>query len=440
MINLKNKRVGIWGLGVVGKSVLNYVKQFTSQIQILDKKAHEELLVILQTPTSLKEFLDNNDIIIPSPGISLLDYQKYAGKFVQELDIFSSESKIPTIAITGTLGKTTITSFTEQCIPNSVAAGNIGYAMLNVLNLQPQPKTVVLELSSYQLQHTKYFAPDIAVLTNFYPNHLDHHATMEEYLLAKCQIFKNQRNDQKSLIPYELIDQIEDIIQKVPSRVYLFCTNKPETDITYPTFYIENNNLILLSTSGEQCIIFDQIGKLPQTTFLQNWVAILATLYLYKIDLKTVMPTINALNLPEHRVELVAHFYNVAIYNDSKSTVWQATAKAVDRFPGKKIALFLGGLSKGTDRSPLIEHCKNQEITVFAFGKESESLNNLCEKYQVPCIQTTTLEAALDVFRKNYKKFDLLLFSPAGSSFDLFKNFEDRGTQFKAMIHKMIKA
>ena len=405
----------------------------------MDQKANNEHVVILQTPQSLQKFLDHNDIIIPSPGISLLDYQKYADKFVHELDIFASQSKIPTIAITGTLGKTTITSFTEQCIPNSVAAGNIGYAMLNVLNIQQLPKTVVLELSSYQLQHTKYFAPDIAVLTNFYPNHLDHHATMEEYLLAKCQIFKHQRPDQIALIPYELIDQVENSIQKIPSVVYLFCVTKPENNIKYPTFYTENNNLILLLPTGEQCILFDQISKLPQTTFMQNWVAILATLYLYKIPLQTILPAIDTLETPEHRVEFVANFYDVAVYNDSKSTVWQATALAIDKFPGKKIALFLGGLSKGTDRSPLIEFCKTKQITIFAFGKEAEFLNGLCKKYKAPCIQSNTLEAAIDLFTKDYKNFDILLFSPAGSSFDLFKNYQDRGTQFKAMIHKKIK-
>ena len=451
MINLKNKRVGIWGLGIVGTSVLSYVKKHTTDIQILDKKQHEKLHVIIQTPQSVQAFLEHNDIIIPSPGISLLAYQNYAHKFVHELDIFSSHIDTPTIAITGTLGKTTITSFIQQCIPHSVAAGNIGYAMLNALELPNKPQTVVLELSSYQLQYAKNFAPDIALLTNFYPNHLDHHATIEEYLSAKCQMFLHQRSNQIAIIPYELINQIEATIT-IPSLVYLFSVTKPTDTPKYPTFYIENNCLMIFkklldpvvkpqeirNDITKDTIIFNSIDQLPNTTFLQNWVAILATLYLYKIPLHSV--SFAALLQPEHRIEFVGNFHNVAIYNDSKSTVWQATQTALQRFLDKKIAVIVGGLSKGTDRSPLIEFCKDKNITVFTFGGEADKISDLCTQYQVPCAQATDLSHILDLFKSQYKNFDILLFSPAGASFDLFKNFEDRGTQFKTLVKEMIKA
>ncbi|HSW76581.1 MAG TPA: NAD(P)-dependent oxidoreductase, partial [Candidatus Saccharimonadales bacterium] len=171
-IDLKNKKIGIWGLGIVGSSVLEYIKQFTNHIQILDSKSHATINVIVQTSQTIKKFLNDNDIIIPSPGIPLQAYQKkYGAKFICELDIFSSQiaqnnGPVKTIAITGTVGKTSITHILQQCICNCVAAGNIGYAMLNVCNLQPQPEIVVLELSSYQLHYTKHFAPDMAIWTN----------------------------------------------------------------------------------------------------------------------------------------------------------------------------------------------------------------------------------------------------------------------------------
>ena len=440
MINLQNKRVGIWGLGIVGTSVLSYVQRFTSNIQILDKKAHATVPVIIQTPQTIKDFLELNDIIIPSPGISLLGYQDYTHKFLHELDIFSYESTIPTIAITGTLGKTTITSFIHQCIPDSVAAGNIGYAMLNVLSLQPEPKTIVLELSSYQLQYAQAFAPDIALLTNFYPNHLDHHATIDEYLIAKCNIFAHQKPHQKALIPYELIEHIEQTML-VPSSVYLFCINKPTTEPKYPTFYTEANKLIL-SKNGRIITVLDLVDQLPNTTFIQNWIAIFAILYLYNISLQSIqlqslLPTLSSLQQPQHRVEFVTNFHHVAVYDDSKSTLWQATQQAIARFPNKKIALFLGGLSKGTDRTPLIQYCQTQKITVFAFGKEADILSALCNAYHVPHVKTATMQQALDLFAEQYDRFDLLLFSPAGASFDLFKNFEDRGEQFKIFMHAL---
>lgn len=431
-MNLTNKKIGIWGLGIVGASVLKYVQQLTPHIQILDQKPHAMLPVIVQTPETVQAFLEYNDIIIPSPGISLLKYKSYEHKFVHELDIFSSEFTNTTIAITGTLGKTTITSFIQQCIPDSVAAGNIGYAMLGVLSLQPQPRTVVLELSSYQLQYAKNFTSDIAIWTNFYPNHLDHHATIDEYFRAKCNIFAHQEATQKALIPFELIDQVETTIH-IPSQIYLFCVSKPQTS-KHPTFYIDRNQIIL-SANNQATVIFDGVDQLPNTTFLQNWIAILATLHLYQISVQSLTARLHTLHAPEHRVEFVKKIHNVAVYNDSKSTVWQATQSAIQRFPGQPIALFLGGLSKGTDRTPLIKYIATQNITVFAFGSEAEKLSQLCKQHKVPYQQTATLEQALDLFLKQHKHFEVLLFSPAGASFDLFKNFEDRGTQFKKLIH-----
>lgn len=434
-MNVTNKKIGIWGLGIVGTSVLKYVQQFTSQIQILDQKAHPTLPVIVQTPETIITFLEHNDIIIPSPGISLLSYQKYQHKFVHELDIFAPNFKNTTIAITGTLGKTTVTSYIQQCTLHSLAAGNIGYAMLNVLSLQEQPKTVVLELSSYQLQHAKNFTPDIAIITNFYPNHLDHHATIEEYLNAKCVIFKNQKSTQKALIPLELIDQIEKVIH-IPSQVYLFSENKPTQAPNYPTFYIDQN-AIVLHHNNQTVTIFDGVNQLPSTTFTQNWIAILATLYLNSTPVQSLTQKLHSLHAPEHRIEFVKKIHNVSVYNDSKSTVWQATQCAIQRFPEKCIALFLGGISKGTDRAPLIEYIATQNITVFAFGSEALQLSELCKKYKVPHVPTATLEQALDLFLQHHAHFDILLFSPSGASYDLFKNFEDRGAQFKKLINEL---
>lgn len=434
MISIKNKKVGIWGLGIVGTSVLKYAQQFTKRIQILDQKENSTFPIIVQTPETIRSFLEHNDIIFPSPGISLLDYKEYQHKFVHELDIFSSEFTGKTVAITGTLGKTTITSFIQQCTPNSVAAGNIGFAMLDVLSRKPQPTTTVLELSSYQLQYTKTFAPDIAIWTNFYPNHLDHHASIEEYFLAKCNIFAHQKPNQYALIPTDLINPIT---KKIPirSQIYAFGIRKPET-ISFPTFYIDQNNLVL-HTDQQEILIFNNVNQLPNTTFLQNWVAILACLHLNNIDIQAVEKELKNLQVPEHRVEFVKKIHNVAVYNDSKSTVWQATQSAIERFPNQRIALFLGGLSKGTDRTPLIEYLKTRKITVFSFGAEAEKLAMLCKKHGVGCVQAETLELALELFLKEHTQFDVLLFSPAGSSFDLFKNFQDRGNQFKKMIHNI---
>ncbi len=440
-INFCNKKIGIWGFGIVGQSVLKYVQKFTNQIQIMDRKTDQSLQVILETPHNIDQFLQYNDIIIPSPGIVLHNYQNYAHKFVQELDIFAQEFHGTTIAITGTVGKTTVTSLLAQATPDAIAAGNIGHAMLNVLDLQPQPTKVILELSSYQLQFATNFAPDLAIWTNFYPNHLDHHKDEQEYFQAKCNILRHQTKNQIALLPTDLIEKIEATVQ-LQAQIYLFSASVilgvdqefSHLKNSYPTFFVRNNQILLHQNKKLQ-LIFDNFDQLPDITFAQNWMVIVAALYLQNIDLNNFATYTQKLKPEQHRCEFVKILNNVAVYNDSKSTVWQATKHAIDKFFDKKIALFLGGISKGTDRTPLLKHLENKSITVFAFGKEAELLASLCKKFNIAHFSASTLEESLQQYLKLQQNFEILLFSPAGASFDLFKNFEDRGAQFKKMIN-----
>lgn len=442
-----HNKVGIWGFGIVGKSALSYMMPFAKQIYIMDKAINEndpaihkaqkdvDISITLQTPENIIQFLELCDIVIPSPGIVLHGYEKYAHKFLYELDLFTQNFNGNSIAITGTVGKTTITTLISKCIPNTVAAGNIGHAMLDVLKLSPQPSTVVLELSSYQLHYTKNFAPDLAIWNNFYPNHLDHHATIDEYFMAKCNILQYQRSNQKSLIALELIDDIEKVIH-IRSKIFLFSLQKPTTITKHPVFYVHENSIVL-QEANKQIIIYTNFDQLPEITFKQNWLTIIAALYLQNISLDTINQQAQNFAPQEHRVEWVRNFKGIDMYNDSKSTVWQATQQAVKRFESKKTALFLGGLSKGADRSPLIKFLQNKQVTVFCFGKEATLLATMCTEFKVPHTTATTLQEALIQFMALHNQFEVLLFSPAGSSFDLFKNYEDRGAQFKKMVKEL---
>ncbi len=433
-MNLKNKKIGIWGFGVVGTSVFNYVKNYTHYVQILDKKPHLNMPIIMQTPQTLQKFLDENDYIIASPGIPLHDYEPYRHKFLCELDLFAPNYHGSIIAITGTAGKTTVTDFIAQLIPNSIAAGNIGFAMLDVLKLNPQPTTVVLELSSYQLQYLQNFAPDIAIWTNFFANHLDHHKNIDEYFQAKCNILKFQNKNQRAIVPLELVDKISSTIN-YQGQLFAYSTNKPVNFKNIPIFYIEHNNLVLTQNSQTK-IIFKNIQELPPTTFISNWIVILATLYLNNQNLSELK--LSKLTVQPHRTEFAGTFNHVKIYNDSKSTIWQSTQEALKMFPDKKIALIIGGLSKGADREPLIKFIAEQKnITPFIFGKEKEIIAKFCTKQQLQYFESENLEELLRIFKQHHQEFDILLFSPAGSSFDQFKNYQDRGDIFKNLIQNI---
>lgn len=430
-INFTNKKIGIWGFGIVGKSALNYSQKFTTHIQILDKNKQNHPKWIEQNELSIQNFLKWNDYIITSPGIKLHEYKKYQHKFITELDIYQQQYSGNTIAITGTLGKTSITTLLQQCTSNSVAAGNIGHAMLNVVTKQSQPSNVILELSSFQLQYAQKFSPNLSIWTNFYQNHLDHHKSEQEYFVAKCNILKHQTSDQTTLLPCNLIDSITKQIT-INAQQYLFCSQLCSKQHTYPSFQIKNNDVVLIQQNNER-IIFKNINQLSTCTFQENWLIIIAALHLQNIPVDNVIAISKQQPAQEHRLEYLGTINGTTFYNDSKSTVWQATKQALETLDNQPCALLLGGLSKGADRTPLIKYLTNKNVIVFAFGHEAEHIQNLCKQFNVPCSSYSTLTQAFEQCLK-FKQFKAVLLSPAGASFDLFKNYQDRGQFFKKLV------
>lgn len=220
IMNLQTKKIGIWGFGIVGKAALNYFQNQNkkNQIMIMDSRelTQQENDLIKKIGGTIinqkecKKFLEENDIILASPGVDFSNYREYSNKLITELDIFSYENTKHVTAITGTIGKTSITHLLSTLINKNEpikTGGNIGIGMLNLLE-KSDAKKIILEISSFQLEYCKLFAPDLAIWTNFYPNHLDRHRTIEEYFKAKYTVLKYQREDQHSLVPLELAEKI----------------------------------------------------------------------------------------------------------------------------------------------------------------------------------------------------------------------------------------
>ena len=450
MNNLSHKKIGIWGFGVVGQSALTYFdQQNCASIEILDKnfldtKSIEHAatktptITTLQTEQSIQNFLESNDLILASPGIKLHAYQQFAHKFVNELDIISAQTTCSTIAITGTVGKTSITHLLTNIIkhthPNTIAAGNIGYPMLRLID-HPQD-IAIIELSSFQLQPIRSFAPDLAIITNFFPNHLDHHLSIEEYFIAKCQILAHQGDLQQSLIPFELQEQIAQHVPLKPT-CSLFTVEPLTKEMiklsTQHTIYTLEHKIVYRTHNEITQPIFD-CSNLPTLTFDANWLVIIAACHLYGIDLTTIAPAVQHLSLPDHRAQKIGSRQGSNFYNDSKSTVWQATLQAVNSLGDKPIKLFVGGLSKGADRTPLFLALAGKNIEIYAFGKEAESIANLCRQFTIAHSMHPTLDAAWQACIENIDTPCEVLFSPGGSSFDLFADYKARGQYFAQLV------
>jgi UDP-N-acetylmuramoylalanine--D-glutamate ligase len=461
MNNFSHKKIGIWGFGVVGSSALTYFDQFDcTSIQILNNTiiksiptSTNQVETFLQDDNTIKSFLEYNDFILASPGIKLHDYQQFAHKFISELDLFQQQSEWSTIAITGSLGKTSITHLLTTILQKmscyAVAAGNIGYPMLSLITTTPNEpdknfKKVVLELSSFQLQQSQSFAPDLAIITNMYPNHLDHHTNMEEYIASKCKIFTRQSDDQIALIPLELLPTLQK--KHTIKKNWIFfksCMPTPQEfeQAQNNKIYYLQNKIVYKKDENKIEPIFN-LTNLPAITFDANWLVIITALDLQNINLSNLVSIAQQLDIPDHRLQKIATVNGSDFFNDSKSTVWQATVQAVNAMDNKPTKLFLGGLDKGVDRTPLIQVLAGKNVEVFAFGEQAKEIGYLCSQFKVTHTIHVTLDESLQACIHSIKQPSNILFSPGGSSYDLFDNYIHRGQYFTKLIqnHYQIKA
>ncbi|MGE0206297.1 MAG: UDP-N-acetylmuramoyl-L-alanine--D-glutamate ligase [Candidatus Babeliales bacterium] len=431
-MNLNNKKIGIWGYGIMGKATAAFlaaghaVTIFDQRALSLDEEATLQKLNVAHEQ-NLEQFLQTQDIIIPSGGIDLRPFASVHHKLLPELDLFALYFKKPIIAITGTLGKTTVTTLLTKALAHAgkrvVCGGNIGVGLCDLLEKQDELDYAVLEVSSFQLEHCTLFAPDLAILTNFFPNHLDRHTTLQDYFAAKKNMFAYQKEDQKSLVPLTFKN---DTVWPKATR---FFSCKKQNSFENNLYYLDNKKIIDGVTQKELC----DIAALPPHLYQENILIVAAAL-----NLLGIAPDISFLaqeQTIEHRLEKVATKNNITFYNDSKSTVPQATLTALNALGNSSVILFLGGISKGIDRKPMIKELQGKVKKVYCFGKEAEQLFTACAEYTIPAEAYSTLEQAFSVCMDNAQGGDAVLFSPAGASFDLFKNYQERGAYFKKLVH-----
>lgn len=443
MSSLHHKKIGIWGFGLVGKSALHYATEEGAECSIFDQRElnRDEQASIEQhhgtIEKNLELFLNSNDYILPSPGVDISSY-KQQHSFICELDLFASRWLKPSIAITGSVGKTTVTTLISTLIAKKMSVatgGNIGTPMLSIIGKQQEVDMAVVELSSWQLEHSRYYAPDIAIITNLYPNHLDRHLTMENYLLAKANIFTYQQAHQTLIAPLYLQQQLLSL--SIKSKCIWVSNKRPQMDSLDPSdniLFLDNDMVIYRHNKTETTILNSH--SLSRSVMIENWLFALAALLQLNQPAELVFDCSIQL---EHRIEKVATIANTTFYNDSKATTVEATLAAIKQFKDEKIVLFLGGLSKGVDRSTLIAQMPNNVISVICFGKEADQLKQYCEVANRHAYSFYNLEEAFDYAIEHTQNATVALLSPSGSSYDLYANYEERGRHFKELVHTMIK-
>lgn len=427
---LHHKKIAVWGLGAVGKAAIKLLHAQHTITLIERRPLDQEEIDFLQDHAVILETdpykaLEGHEIIIPSPGVDLGPYAHYAHKFLTELDMIQMANLGPTIAITGSAGKTTVTYSIASLLQKDhqvFLGGNIGHAMLYAI--QEAAEVRVLEVSSFQLEHTKHFAPDLAVITTFFANHLDRHKTLDAYRAIKLRLLRNQQPHQHALIPLELMPHVASMHYQ--GNLHTFSLKAPLDPPMVPLYYAEGDTVYRAHRDTK----IPLICGIPKHGFTLNWIIIAAAL-------DTIGKRPNTLEVPPspilaHRLEWCAEHNGIEYYNDSKATIMESTHAAVDEL-GPQTILLLGGLSKGIDRCASIHELNHKIKKIVCFGQEASMLHGYARQAGIPSSAHETLPDAFNAAQKAAQWGDCILLSPGGSSFDLYQDYKERGNAFKAL-------
>ncbi|MDC1179807.1 UDP-N-acetylmuramoyl-L-alanine--D-glutamate ligase [Flavobacteriaceae bacterium] len=385
----------------------------------------------------------NVDYVIKSPGIpnTAAIIKQLIHKQIQiisEIEFASKFTDATIIGVTGSNGKTTTTTIIYEILKSENTdvdiAGNIGVSFASKVAAS-NTKNYVLELSSFQLDGIIDFNPHIAIMTNLSPDHLDrYNNSFENYIKSKFNIIKNQ--SEKDYFIYDLedvkiVEFIKNNIHKIKSNLLPFSTTKTIDSVTYledkNIISIINKNKIIMPTNN-----FPLIGNHN----LKNAMAATTVANLLKIRKETIRKSLEHFQTVEHRLEHVLKINKVNYINDSKATNVNAAYYALDSMQSSTIWI-VGGIDKGNKYEELFSLVNEKVKAIICLGKDNkkifENFENLVEYITEVKSMSEAVKEAYSIAKSN----DSVLLSPACASFDLFKNYEDRGEQFKAEVRKL---
>lgn len=339
---------------------------------------------------------------------------------ISEIELAWSMCAAPVVAITGTNGKTTTTGLMETafngCDFPTVACGNIGLAFSDAVIHRPDAECFAVEVSSFQLETCRQFRPNVAVWTNFSPNHLDRYPGVEEYFAAKARVFANQTPNDWAVIPKH------GRVPSIPSRRLTFSASDSEADLSLRGE--------LLCFQGRE-LLRQSDTKLPGAHNAENMLAVLGAGHALGLPVERIASAIREFQPPEHRCEFVAEWRGVRFVNDSKSTNLDALEKALGSCGGPLI-LIAGGKDKGFGFGPLAKLVGQRVVLAVLIG---EMRHKIAADWEgVHCLPVDTLEEAVATAARSAEPGTTVLFSPGTSSFDMFRDYEDRGRSFKAAV------
>jgi UDP-N-acetylmuramoylalanine--D-glutamate ligase len=451
MMDLKNKRVLVVGLGKSGLSAAMFLRAQGARVTVSDTRSAvalaKEIPALLEAGIMVESgghgllTFRRQDLIVVSPGVPMdtpevKQVVAFGLPVIGELELASRYLQGQVVAITGSNGKTTTTTlvgkiFEDAGVPTLVG-GNIGLPVIELVAKSTQETVSVLEVSSFQLETIEEFHPQIAVVLNITPDHLDRHGSFENYAAAKTRITERQTADDFLVLNAE--DKATQMVAlKTKAQIYWFSGRRP---IKQGAF-VHGESILFVAREGAKAEPVMPVSEIPLKGAhnVENVLAAVCAARLGKISAESIRASVSAFKAVEHRLELVKVLNEVEFYNDSKATNVDATMKALASFPGG-IHLILGGKDKDSDYSLMSEMLKERVKIVYTIGSAAEKIERQLQGV-VKIVPAETLQVAVAKAAKAATIGDVVLLSPACSSFDQFENYEQRGRVFRQLVNEL---
>ncbi|MFU0799217.1 MAG: UDP-N-acetylmuramoyl-L-alanine--D-glutamate ligase [Xylanivirga thermophila] len=446
--DIKDKKVLVVGMARSGVSAARVLKGLGCRVIANDIKKTDELRDVEQElgPLGIElyfgvqpdDIVEQMDMVVISPGVPI--YTPFVQKakengieVISEVELAYRLCSAPIVAITGTNGKTTTTSLIGEILKNAhmntYIVGNIGKPFVAQTKNIQDGDVVVAEISSFQLEGIKYFKPKISVILNITPDHLNRHKTMENYINTKAKIFKNANENDYVVLNSDnsLSASLDD---RTKGKVLFFSSSK----VLDRGAWVQDGMVIVDVGNGKKTVCHVDDIFIPGRHNLENALAAVLVTSILGVDTKTIKSTLKSFKGVEHRIEFVDDIEEIKFYNDSKGTNPDASIKAIQAMKGPTV-LIAGGMDKGLDFSDFIDAFDDIITDMVVLGETKDKLiQSASDKGFHNVYKVETLEQAV------LKAYDLavpggnVLLSPACASWDMFKDYEERGRIFKAAV------
>lgn len=455
MYDLQNKNVLVIGLGISGRSACALLLRRGANVFATDAQNTPTLLektkVLIeqgaQVTLGKMEAPDVElDLVVLSPGVPRncpfvqeLTAEKQV-PLIGELELAFRQSVCLHVATTGTNGKTTTTEMIESVLTQSgrqtVAAGNIGLPVCDVVDQSRDLDFLTIEASSFQLESVQYFRPTVGILTNLTADHLDRYDSMADYVQAKARMFMNQQPFDWAIVQSEAYARMRSLGISLTAKVITFSANNRRAD-----FFLDRGLIIsqLPDWSGP-LLSLDQC-QVDGPHNAENLMAALAVSRVLRLPLKPVITALQNYEPAPHRCEPIADIRGVRFINDSKATNLDATAQAIRAVRPMttvepNIWLIAGGKDKGFDYHDVGPLLSQRVKGTFLLGETREKIRAAWSLF-TPCTLVDSLAEAVAQAADSARPGDVVLLSPACSSFDMFRDYQHRGDEFRQTVLKL---